>query len=285
MKIKIGISTCPNDTFAFHGLLTDKVDCGGFEFEFELLDIQELNDRLFVGDFDIAKASFHAAILLADQMLVMPSGSALGFGVGPLLLAAEQNAAADSVESFQQRYGRQPIVLCPGQHTTATLLFQLFYPLDVQLRQVVFSEIMPMLSRGEADFGVCIHEGRFTWRESNLGCVADLGTRWESETKCALPLGGLLGKKQLGTDVLQKINAVIRSSIEYGNEHRPETLLSMRRYAQEFSDQVLMSHVDLYVNDWTIDLGETGRRALHELSTQANSIGIAAPENSELEIL
>ena len=283
MKIKIGISTCPNDTFAFHALLNDKVDTRGFEFEFELLDIQELNERLFKGDFDVAKSSFHAALLLADKMKVMPSGSALGFGVGPLLLAADPEASLRSFRRFGNTYLRLPKMLCPGKHTTATLLFQLFFKNDVNLQQVIFSEIMPKLSRGHADFGVCIHEGRFTWQESNLGCIADLGELWEQETNCALPLGGLLGSRELGDQVLIEINDCIRKSIEYGNTHRNETLETMRRYAQEFSDETLMSHVDLYVNEWTIDLGETGRQALNELATRASTIGIRGSD--QLEIL
>ena len=182
-RIHLGISTCPNDTFAFHGLMTHSVDWRGLTFEVELIDIQQLNDRLFAGDFDVAKASFHAALLLADKTVVLPSGSALGFGVGPLLLSAR---AGDRPENPEQ------VTLCPGQHTTAALLFQLFYPRTTQVRHVVFSDIMPDLKQGEADFGVCIHEGRFTWQNEGLGLVEDLGTRWEKETSCPLPLGGIV---------------------------------------------------------------------------------------------
>lgn len=179
-RIHLGISTCPNDTFAFHGLMTRSVDWRGLEFDVELIDIQQLNDRLFAGEFDVAKTSFHAALMLSHEMLVLPSGSALGFGVGPLLLSAKPY---DDPKSPQQ------VTLCPGRHTTATLLFRLFYPNTTQVRHVVFSEIMPDLKAGRADFGVCIHEGRFTWQNEGLGLVEDLGTRWEQETSCPLPLG------------------------------------------------------------------------------------------------
>jgi 1,4-dihydroxy-6-naphthoate synthase len=174
-SIRLGISTCPNDTFAFHGLMHRLVDWRGLDFQIELLDIQQLNDRLLAGDFDVAKASFHAALRLAERCVVLPSGSALGFGVGPLLLAARPGEVPCD---------RGQVTLCPGEHTTAALLFQLFYANTATVRHVVFSEIMPALQQGRADFGVCIHEGRFTWQQQGLSLVEDLGTRWEQETGC-----------------------------------------------------------------------------------------------------
>lgn len=254
----------------------------GLEFEIELLDIQQLNQKLFTSEFDVAKASFHAAILLAERMIVLPVGAALGFGVGPLMLAAEAVAAkVDPIERFETKHARKPIVLCPGQHTTATLLYHLFYSPEVELRQVVFSEIMPALEDGRADFGVCIHEGRFTWQESGLHFAADLGELWENENQTALPLGGLIARKDLLDDQLQIITHIIRESIEYGLANRNETLPTMRKYAQEFSDDVLFSHVDLYVNQWTIDLGQTGRESLQQLAKQAREKQIVAVGKSK----
>ncbi|QDV11880.1 1,4-dihydroxy-6-naphtoate synthase [Rosistilla oblonga] len=265
MKIRLGISTCPNDTFTFHALMERLVDWRGLDFEIELLDIQQLNDRLFAGDFDVAKTSFHAALLLADQTVVLPSGSALGFGVGPLLLSARGGQVPDSLSQT---------TLCPGRHTTATLLFQLFYPQKTGLQQVVFSQIMPMLRRGEADFGVCIHEGRFTWQSEGLGLVEDLGTRWESETGCPLPLGGLVARRSLPDETLARVQAVIHDSLCFAMADRNAAIPTMRRYAQEFNDEVLMQHVDLYVNDWTVDLGPVGANALSQLSRRAAASGI-----------
>ncbi len=274
--IRLGISTCPNDTFAFHALMNRLVDWRGLEFQVELLDIQELNERLFRDEFDVAKASFHAALRLADRWLVLPSGSALGFGVGPLLLAASPNTRPES--SAQ-------VTLCPGELTTAALLFQLFYPHTTRLEHVLFSEIMPALKDQIADFGVCIHEGRFTWQAQGLSLVEDLGTRWESETHCPLPLGGILGAMALGEDCLKTVQAVIADSLQYSLADRTSPMPTMRKYAQEFDDQVLMQHVDLYVNDWTVDLGEVGRNALDELSRRAQSTGLLGPSRNLLQVL
>ncbi len=274
-RIHLGISTCPNDTFAFHGLMTRKVDWRGLTFDVELIDIQQLNDRLFVGDFDVAKASFHAALLLADKTVVLPSGSALGFGVGPLLLSAH---ADERPENNNQ------VTLCPGQHTTAALLFQLFYAHSTQVRHVVFSDIMPDLRHGKADFGVCIHEGRFTWQSEGLELVEDLGTRWERETSCPLPLGGIIARTTLSAETIATVQAVLYDSLQLALSDRNATLPTMHKYAQEFDDDVLMQHVDLYVNDWTINLGDVGKSALRQLSTWAQSIGLVSAGRAELEI-
>ena len=178
---------------------------------------------------------------------------------------------------WARQASRPLVVLCPGQHTTASMLFRLFYPVDqFEIRQVVFSEIMPALSRNEADLGVCIHEGRFTWADSGLGLVADLGTLWERETRRALPLGGLVGRRELGRQRLVDVQRRIRQSIDYGLEHREETLGTMRTYAQELSDSVIYSHVDLYVNRWTQDLGEEGWAAVEELNVLARRAGAGA---------
>jgi len=271
--VRLGISTCPNDTFAFHGLLSGAIDTGDLAFEIELCDVEELNQRLAAGEFDVAKASFHLALEYAHELVVLPSGSALGFGNGPLLLA---RAAGLELAQGELR------VLCPGAHTTASLLFDLFHPGAGRVEQVVFSEVMPALEAGRADFGVCIHEGRFTWEARGLAFVEDLGATWEATTGAPLPLGGIVGRKSLGTELLQDVQRCVRASLDHGLDQRSETLATMRRYAQEQSDDVLFAHVDLYVNEFTRDLGETGRAALRELSERARATG---RELGTLEIL
>lgn len=290
-SIRIGISTCPNDTFAFHGLMNGKVDCQGLDFRFELLDVEQLNQLLLAGEFDVVKASFHAALLLSESVGVLDAGSALGFGVGPLLLAGKADCSPS--DAFVDATGkkRNPIVLCPGAHTTANLLYRLFFPGQGRIENVVFSDIMPRLKSGQADFGVCIHEGRFTYREEGLACVADLGDLWERETNAPLPLGGIVARHELGGELHHKINAAIRASIEYGLAHRSETVATMKRYAQEFSENVLFAHVDLYVNDWTVSLSAAGGssadgwRALALLCEKARQARVVAAHHPDLQIL
>ena len=282
--IHLGISTCPNDTFAFHGILEGKVSLRDLDFRIDLLDVEELNRRLFAGDFDVAKASFHAALRLHGTLGVLPVGSALGFGVGPLLLAARRDTHPRDPVS-QRRGGSRPArVLCPGAHTTATLLYELFHADEGAVEQAVFSDIMPALEAGAADFGVCIHEGRFTWRAHELALVEDLGAVWERATAKPLPLGGILARHTLGAETIQAVTAVIRDSLAYARTHRGETIPTMRRYAQELSDDVMFQHVDLYVNDWTTDLGETGRAALDTLDRQARQAGLADPAAPPLRV-
>ena len=265
--IRLAISTCPNDTFAFHGLLARGVDWRGLDFEIELLDIEALNMRLRRGDFDVCKASFAAALAVAGDVVVLPSGSALGFGVGPLLLAAEPNTMP--LDATQ-------LTLCPGEHTTAALLFTMFHPRSTRVEHVVFSEIMPRLRARNADFGVCIHEGRFTWQSQGLHLVEDLGARWEAETGCPLPLGGIVASRRLPDDVIAAVQGVIRDSLDLALADPAAALPTMRRHAQEFDDRVLMQHVDLYVNEWTRDLGATGRLALDEFTRRAAAVGLCA---------
>jgi len=265
--IRLGISTCPNDTFAFHGLLTRAVDWQGLDFEVELLDIEQLNSRMLRGEFDACKVSFAAALGMARDVVVLPSGSALGFGVGPLLLAAEP--ATRPAHASQ-------VTLCPGTHTTAALLFDLFHPRSTRVEQALFSEIMPRLVTRTADFGVCIHEGRFTWEALGLHLVEDLGSRWEAETACPLPLGGIVASRRLPDATVGVVQRVIHDSLMLALGDRPAALPTMRAHAQEFDDRVLMQHVDLYVNEWTIDLGPSGAMALDELSARAASLGLAA---------
>ena len=285
--IRMAISTCPNDTFAFHGILENKVDLRGLNLEIELLDIQQLNDGLFENRFDVAKASFHAAALLSDQTIVLPSGSALGFGVGPLLLAAQPDQSPG--DSSQDDDSATTLTLCPGEHTTAAMLFRMFYESalasgQTRIEHALFSEIMPRLQNQTADFGVCIHEGRFTWKEEGLFLVEDLGTRWEQETDSPLPLGGILARRELDQSLLERVQEVIQDSIRYGQANRNQTLATMKKYAQEFSDDVLFGHVDLYVNEWTVDLGELGAKALRLLSQKARESGLVDEESRDIEV-
>jgi 5,8-dihydroxy-2-naphthoate synthase len=275
--VRVGLSTCPNDTFAFHALLTGAVAARGIELEFHLADVEELNRCMLAGELDLAKTSFHAMLLLGRRVRVLPCGSALGSGVGPLLLAAPRRSTDLPLEPGSR-------VLAPGRWTTAALLFRLLLERSMPLEHVVFSDILPRLTAGQADYGVCIHEARFTWRDHGLSLVADLGELWEGRTGLPLPLGGLCARSELGPAVIGELARAVRASLEWGLAHREDCLPTMRRHAQEQADPVLWSHVDLYVNELTLDLGRSGRRALDELGRLARERGLVPADAPDLEL-
>ena len=259
-RIALGISPCPNDTFAFHALLSRSIPTPELELEFTLADVEELNRRFLAGEFDASKLSF-AALAGRRGLRVLSAGSALGFGVGPVLLAAPGRRAERGADG-RPRLAREARVLCPGAHTTATLLYRSFHPGEGRVEQRVFSEILPELARGAADFGVCIHEGRFTYAAHGLELVEDLGARWEERERAPLPLGGIVAREALGTQVLAALEDALGRSIDAARADPASALATMRRHAQEHDDAVLWKHVELYVNAWTRELGPEGRRAI-----------------------
>lgn len=263
--LRVGLSTCPNDTFLFHGLLTGRVPMPGYAPEFVLADVEELNAALAAGALDAGKASFATALRLAGRYGVLPVGAALGFGVGPVLLARPGLTGAPRS------------VLCPGEGTTATLLLRALHPeyfAAGAVSQARFDHILPALQRGEADAGVAIHEGRFTFGRFGLELLEDLGASWERLTGGPVPLGGVLARLDLGPAAHAALAGALSASLAFARAHPQETLTTMRRHAQEFEDEVLWQHVRLYVNDATAELGATGRRALDEL---ARCAGVPAP--------
>lgn len=264
MKIRLGISPCPNDTFAFHAILERRIDLHGFEIAAELVDVQTLNEGLESGRYDIAKASFHAALLLADRYDVLDAGAALGFGVGPLLVAAHEGVRPE----------RTVRVLCPGATTTATLLYHCLHPGMGTVSQTVFSDIGPALRRDEADLGVLIHEGRLTYRRDGLTLVEDLGESFERLAAAPVPLGGILAARSLPDGTAASFAALLRESIAYGWANRDDTLGTIRRHAREMGEDVIWPYVELYVNDCTVSLGDEGARALDVLEETARAAGV-----------
>ena len=269
MRLRLGLSTCPNDTFAFHAILERRIDLRGLEFDAELLDVQQLNDGLFAGRYDISKASFYAALLLARDYGVLRVGSALGFGVGPLIVAARPDARPETASR----------VLCPGATTTATLLYRCLHPGQGKIDHAVFSDIGPALQRGDADLGVLIHEGRLTYRRDGLVLVEDLGESFERLAHAPVPLGGILARLTLPKDVIDRFTAVLRDSIAYAWAHKDDVLVTIRRHAQELGEDVIWPYVDLYVTGHTVDLGDDGEAALGTLERTAAAAG-ALPEGT-----
>jgi 1,4-dihydroxy-6-naphthoate synthase len=275
--IRVGLSTCPNDTFLFHGLLTGAVRPRGLELEFVLADVEELNQRMLRGELALSKTSFHAMLAMAERVWVLECGAALGFGVGPLLLAAPGRPT-------DLPLAPGALVLTPGRWATAALLLRLLHAGPLRVEHARFSSILPRLAAGDADYGACIHEARFTWRTHGVGFVGDLGGLYEQRAGSPLPLGGLCAARSLGREAAAELARSVRASLEWAFAHRAECLPTMRRHAAEQSDEVLWAHVDLYVNAWTRALGPEGRAALTTLARLARDGG-ALPAAPDLEVL
>lgn len=269
-RLSIGISPCPNDTFAFHGLLTGAVRVPGVELDFTLADVEELNERMLAGELDVAKISAHAALRAADRVVLLTAGSALGFGVGPVLLGAP-----DRPRRAAER--PSPRVLLPGRLTTAALLWELFHGGEGEVRHVRFDAIPPALAAGSAELGVCIHEARFTWQSWGVEWVEDLGRAWERETGAPLPLGSIAARRTLDVGVVRALDAALRASIAHARADADGARATMRRHAQELDDDAIARHVALYVTDATLDLGEVGRAAFARLGELARARGLLPP--------
>ena len=274
-SLSIGISPCPNDTFAFHGLLSGAVSVEGCELSIELADVEALNERLARGELDVGKASFAQALSLTRDYGVLPVGAAIGFGVGPLLVAARPRELPDA----------RTKVLCPGAGTTATLLLRLLLPDATNVEQVRFDRIMPAVASGAADFGVVIHEGRFSYERHGLHRIADLGELWERRTHGPLPLGGLLARRALGRGIHQRIASAVRASLALAQARREEAYDTMRRHAQELEPDAIWKHVELYVNEMTREHGERGTAALAAFERYARDERLAPIDVPPLEIL
>jgi 1,4-dihydroxy-6-naphthoate synthase len=275
MRLRLGLSTCPNDTFAFHAILERRIDLRGLEFDAELLDVQQLNDGLFAGRYDVSKASFYAALLLAGDYGVVRAGSALGFGVGPLIVAARPGVVPAPTTR----------VLCPGETTTATLLYRSLHPGMGTIQHAVFSGIGAALRDGEADLGVLIHEGRLTYERDGLTLVEDLGQSFERTAQAPVPLGGILARLALPDDVVDRFTAVLRDSIAYAWANPDDVLPTIRRHAQELGEEVIWPYVRLYVTDHTVDLGDDGERALRTLDRTAAAAGAVPAGTPPLRVL
>lgn len=258
MRLTLGFSPCPNDTFIFDALVNGKIDTDGFEFEPVLEDVETLNQWALQGKLDITKLSFPAYFKTIETYNLLQSGSALGNGVGPLLISG--NDKVFSVEDVNAA-----TILLPGENTTANLLFSFAYPDAVNKRFVVFHEIEDLLVNKEAELGVIIHENRFTYQSKGLVKVKDLGEHWEEKLNAPIPLGGIVIKKQLGYDIYDKVNSLIHKSLRYAFDHYPEISDYVKCHAQAMRPDVMRQHIDLYVNSFSLDLGEKGLAAVETL--------------------
>ena len=267
MKLSLGFSPCPNDCFMFDAIVNRRIDLEGLEFAVHLADVEALNDAAMAGQAQITKLSYHAYAYCADRYVLLDAGSALGRNCGPLLIS-KRPISADEVAAGGLR------IAIPGKYTTANFLFSLAFPDARGKSELVFSEIEPALLRGDVDAGVIIHENRFTYQAKGLRKILDLGEFWESETGAPIPLGGIVISRLLPDEVKQRVNRLVRRSVEYAFAHRDVSLPFVRRHAQEMDEEVMYKHIDLYVNGYSVDLGAEGRRAVELLFARAGASGI-----------
>jgi 1,4-dihydroxy-6-naphthoate synthase len=264
MKLTLGFSRCPNDTFIFDALIHRKIDTEGLEFKVSYDDVETLNKKAFENELDITKLSFHAFAYVANNYALLDAGSALGFGVGPLLLSKNSDINLNS--DFR--------VGIPGKYTTANFLLSLAYPHLSNKVEMRFSDIEDALVNDEIDLGLIIHENRFTYQDKGLHKVMDLGEYWENETGCAIPLGGIVIKRTLPDEVTLKVNRVLQRSVEFAFANPKSGVDFIKSHAQSMDEAVMFKHIELYVNKYSIDLGQEGRKAVEILFEKAQSLGV-----------
>ena len=263
--LSIGYSPCPNDTYIFYALVHGKVRVAGIDFREQLEDVETLNRMALEERLDITKISYHALGHLRERYALLRTGSALGRGCGPLIVARPGIGLADL---------KNGVIAIPGKLTTAYLLLRLYDQLLDKICVMTFDRIMDAVSRGEAIAGLIIHESRFTYPRYYLEKLIDLGAWWEEYSGLPIPLGGILGKRSLGRELLLKVEAGIRESLKYAHTHQDEVLEYCKQHSQEMDENVMKSHIDLYVNDFSIDLGQEGLAAVRRLFGEAEQRGI-----------
>jgi 1,4-dihydroxy-6-naphthoate synthase len=269
--LSLGYSPCPNDTFIFYALVHGKIDTKGLVFREILEDVETLNQMARQERLDITKVSFHAFGHLRDAYCLLRSGGALGKGCGPLVISRDDCTMKDL---------RERTIAIPGTLTTAFLLLQVFDPeLKKRIKVMPFHRIIDAVKNGETDAGLIIHESRFTYQREGLRQVVDLGAWWERETGLPIPLGCIIARRALGTDLLRKTDALIRNSLEYAFSNNAETRAYIKSHAQELEDSVIDEHIRLYVDDHSLDIGDDGIHAVEELFRKATERGII-PESS-----
>ena len=267
MRLTLAFSPCPNDCFIFDAVVNGRIDLEGLEFDVRLADVEALNKAAFAREVDVSKLSYHAYAYCAADYVLLDAGSALGRNCGPLLIS-QRPISPDEVASGALR------IAIPGKYTTANFLLGLAFPQARDTRELLFSEIEGAVLDGRVDAGLIIHENRFTYAAKGLRKIVDLGEFWEGETGAPIPLGGIVVRRSLPEGVRQAVNRVVRRSVEYAFAHRAASLPFVREHAQEMSEQVMYQHIDLYVNQYSVDLGPEGRRAVELLFEKARALGV-----------
>lgn len=286
MKLTLGFSPCPNDTFIFDALIHHKIDTKGLDFEVEYQDVETLNLKAFQGDLDVTKLSYHAFAYAVEDYELLDAGSALGFGVGPMLITKDPSLALALQEKLNKGEGlgehNKLRVGYPGKYTTANFLLGLAFPELTNKIELVFSEIESALLDGSIDLGLIIHENRFTYTQRGLFKVVDLGEYWETTTKFPIPLGGIVVKRSLSKEVKDTLNKVLKESVEFAFANPKSGLDFIRSHAQEMSEEVMYKHIDLYVNKYSVELGAEGRNAITKMFEKAQDLGFIPRSDRKL---
>jgi 1,4-dihydroxy-6-naphthoate synthase len=260
MNLSLGFSPCPNDCFIFDALIHNKINTGDFTFKQEIADVEKLNMLAFDGSLDITKLSFHAYMHCVDKYELLTSGSALGSNCGPLVI---------SKDSFNQSELNNKTVAIPGKYTTANFLFTIAFPGCKNKIEMLFSDIEEAVLNGTVDAGVIIHENRFTYEQKGLKKIIDLGEFWEQSTKHPIPLGGIAIKRSLPADVKHKVNDMLRASVQFAFDNPKESLGFIKQHSQTMDEEVMYKHIELYVNEYSLDLGEKGKEAIEKMLKKA----------------
>src|ERR1700761_7915246 len=279
MKLSLGFSPCPNDTFIFDALIHHKIDTEGLDFEVFYDDVETLNQKAMRGELDISKLSYHAFAYVADKYVLLDAGSALGFGVGPMLICKDD---PEGLLSNLKSHVSNLKIGIPGKYTTANFLLGTAFPQATNKVELVFSDIENALLEGRIDIGLIIHENRFTYQNKGLKKIIDLGDYWEKQTGCAIPLGGIVANRNLPPDVQHKINRVLKKSVEFAFANPKSGLEFIRSHAQEMSEEVMYKHIELYVNKYSLDLGEEGRKAIKLLFDTAREKNVIPEIKKEI---
>jgi len=274
-KITLGFSPCPNDTFIFDAMIHQKIDTYGLEFDYVFGDVEELNRMAAQAKLDVTKLSFNAYFSVAEKYSLLNSGAALGKNNGPILISKKQYST-DDIPRLK--------IAIPGQNTTANLLLSVACPKAKNKVELLFSDIENAVLNDEVDAGLIIHENRFTYAGKGLKKIIDLGEYWETLTASPIPLGGIAVKRGLPLSLQLEIDRILKNSVQFAFDHPDAATEFTKQYAQEMDKEVILKHINLYVNDFTLSLGTNGRQAIEKLYLKALELGLAKEINQDLFI-
>lgn len=277
--LTLGFSPCPNDTFIFDAMVNQGMDIGNILFDYVMEDVETLNQWAFEGKLAVTKLSYNTLLKVSDKYALMDSGSALGRGVGPLVIC--KASEFEKIKNHKDYFSQAKIAI-PGIHTTANLLFTLAYPDAKNKTEILFSEIEERVLNGDFDCGLVIHESRFTYQQRGLEKIMDMGDWWEKESGAAIPLGGICIRRDIPIETAKQIEAFIRKSLEISWSNYPQLSTFVKENAQEMEEEVMRKHIQLYVNEYSLSLGEEGRKAVDTLFERAKDLQLTQIDKTKI---